>query len=206
MSKIDQLTRPDHCYLSDDDECFYFGDYTARKGYAYSETNQLILNLKKSVSRRNENDYRYKSQAINVVAENLNQHFIKPELVTFIPIPPSKCRNDPLYDDRLVKILEKFHQLNNNVDFRDLIVQAQTTEASHDMIHRPSPEEIITLYSINTHLIQGIRPHVIIFDDMLTTGSHYKAAQELLLKGIPDINIYGLFVARRAPEALDWEF
>ena len=52
LTKIDELTRPDHWYLDENDPCFFLGEYTARMGFVYSETNNLILNFKKSMDRR----------------------------------------------------------------------------------------------------------------------------------------------------------
>lgn len=46
FTRIDDLTRSDHNHLLPEDECLFFGDYTARKGWAHSATNQLILNYK----------------------------------------------------------------------------------------------------------------------------------------------------------------
>ena len=50
LSRIDDLTRSDHTFIEADDECLYLGEYNARKGYQFSETNNLIFNLKKPVS------------------------------------------------------------------------------------------------------------------------------------------------------------
>jgi hypothetical protein len=49
LTEIDDLTRPDHFYLMADDACYFLGEYTARKGFAFSPTNQLVLNFKKSL-------------------------------------------------------------------------------------------------------------------------------------------------------------
>lgn len=49
LTKIDELTRGQHYHLSEDDTCYFFGEYTARKGYAFSNTNNLIHNFKKGV-------------------------------------------------------------------------------------------------------------------------------------------------------------
>ena len=51
FTKIDGLTRPDYYWLVEDDRCFFLGEYTARHGYAYSPTNNLILNFKKTLDR-----------------------------------------------------------------------------------------------------------------------------------------------------------
>lgn len=46
LTRIDELIREQHYHLEDGDLCYFFGEYTARQGAAYSETNQLIMNLK----------------------------------------------------------------------------------------------------------------------------------------------------------------
>ncbi|MCG8461465.1 MAG: hypothetical protein MI919_34720 [Holophagales bacterium] len=35
-----------------------------------------------------------------------------------------------------------------------------------------------------------------LFDDVITTGSHFRAAKDLLLRSWPDLRIVGLFLAR----------
>lgn len=206
LSKIDSLTRSDHHYLEDSDLCYYFGEYTARKGFEKSYTNQLILNFKKSVDRKDRTEYKYKLRAIKVIADLLNNHFVHTEKVTFVPVPPSKNRDDPLYDERMASVLEQFKVLNNNVDYRDFIIQSETTKASHNASNRLSPQEILKLYSLNESLVNNIRKNIFIFDDMLTTGSHFKAIQLLLLERFPEKKIFGIFIARRAIEAIDWDF
>jgi len=206
ISLIDNLTRPDHYYLTEQDQCYYLGEYTARMGPRYSQTNQLIYNFKKSVLQRGQQGFHYKGRAIYNVAQYLNNLFARPELVTFIPIPPSKTRNHPEYDDRLVQVLNQYRALNNNVDFRDIIIQTQSTDPSHNSDDRLNPNELLNLYQIDLSAVNGIRNNIFIFDDMLTTGSHFKAVQQALLNNISNINVFGIFIARRAPEAIDWDF
>jgi hypothetical protein len=57
LTKIDDLTRPDHSYLTAADVCYFLGEYTARKGFAFSATNRLIFNLKKSMDRRGRSEW-----------------------------------------------------------------------------------------------------------------------------------------------------
>ena len=64
FSQIDEVDFCDHCYLSVGDKCFYHGEYTPRRGFNYSETNNLILNLKKDMSRKETPEWRYKEEAI----------------------------------------------------------------------------------------------------------------------------------------------
>ena len=60
LTKIDDLARPDHFYLTPDDECYFLGEYTARKGYAFGATNQLVLNFKKPMTKRTTAQWRYR--------------------------------------------------------------------------------------------------------------------------------------------------
>ena len=107
LTKIDDLTRPDHSYLTAADDCYFLGEYTARKGYAFSATNQLVLNFKKAMDKRGTAQWRYKEQAIGEAAAAfrtaLNDDWLN--VATLVPIPPSKAKGDPLYDDRLVRML-----------------------------------------------------------------------------------------------------
>lgn len=71
LTKIDDLTRPDHSCLSADDDCYFIGEYTARKSYAFSSTNNLIVNLKKPMERRGRPEWQYKGRAIETAAAML---------------------------------------------------------------------------------------------------------------------------------------
>jgi hypothetical protein len=68
LTEIDDLTRPDHFYLMADDACYFLGEYTARKGFAFSPTNQLVLNFKKSLVKRGSQQWKYKEQAMGQAA------------------------------------------------------------------------------------------------------------------------------------------
>ena len=42
LQRIDELTRREHYYLRDEDACYYFGEYTARKGTAHGIPSSLV--------------------------------------------------------------------------------------------------------------------------------------------------------------------
>jgi hypothetical protein len=100
LTQIDDLTRPDPYYLSADDICYFLGECTAREGYAFSATNNLIINFTKSVDKRGRPEWRYKEKAITQAAKALHNAIIGSwfDKATLIPIPPSKAKTDPLYD------------------------------------------------------------------------------------------------------------
>lgn len=206
LTQIDDLTRPDHYYLTADDTCYFLGEYTARGGFSFSATNSLIINFKKSVEKRNTSQWRYKEQAIQKSAAafrcSINAEWF--DTATLIPIPPSKAKTDSLYDDRLVQMLQAIRP-QPQLDIRELIVQKTSTEAVHNSDTRLRPETLEDLYKIDQTLATPPPQFIGLFDDVLTTGSHFKAAQSLLRKAFPDVRIIGIFIARRVPESMDIE-
>lgn len=197
---IDALALPDHHYLDRGDTCYYAGEYTAGEGHAYSDTNQLILNLKKPVDRRGRPEWRYKEQAITQAAE-IFRDALKPRAqLVLVPVPPSKARTDPAYDDRMLRLLQHV-SVDRPYEVRELVVQAQSTVAAHLADRRPTPDELIANYRLDESLALPIPRNIFIVDDVLTTGCHYKAVKRVLQARFPDASIYGLFVARRVPKS-----
>ena len=196
---IDELTRRDHYYLDDNDKCAFVGEYTARAGFQYSETNRLIFNLKKGMERRGKADWQYKQAAISEAARAFQSVLNKQAMdqYTFVPIPPSKARRDPGYDDRMTQILRQIRP-TQLLDVREIIIQETSIIASHVSDVRLSPDQIKALYRLDEDLTQPDPHAFVVVDDMLTTGAHFKAAQSVLVERFPGKSIFGLFVARRA--------
>ena len=92
LTRIDDLTRPDHSYLTAADACYFIGEYTAGRGYAYSDTNSLILNFKKSMDRCDLPEWPYKGRAVRIAAVAFRKALKRSDLerLTFVPVPPSK--------------------------------------------------------------------------------------------------------------------
>ena len=111
LCKIDDLLRSDHLYLTEADQCFFFREYTANKDYDYSdysETNSLIWNFKKRLDKKGTSEWKYKEKAIKQIAEEFRESLKAKwfEKYTLVPIPPSKSKEDPLYDDRAEEFRE----------------------------------------------------------------------------------------------------
>jgi hypothetical protein len=206
LTKIDDLTRPDHFYLTPEDDCYFLGEYTARKGFAFSATNRLVLNFKKSTDKRDTPQWRYKDQAVSEAAAAfrtaLNSEWLN--TATLVPIPPSKAKSDPFYDDRLFRMLHGIRS-HPRLDVRELVIQRVSTTAVHDQENRPRPEQIQANYGFDEALRNPAPKMIGLFDDVLTTGGHYRAASAILKQAFPGVRMIGLFIARRAPEAIDLE-
>ncbi|WP_241610195.1 hypothetical protein [Rosenbergiella epipactidis] len=202
LTLIDELTRSQHPFLTQDDRCLFFGEYTARGGYAFSDTNDLIHNFKKGVEKKGRAEWAYKEWAIKRVAELINS-ISDTDQLTFVPVPPSKSRQDPLYDERLISVLQICQQTKPVTDFREMVYQKVSMDASHTIQDRHSPDDILMNYGFNQELALNTRNNIVIFDDVLTAGSHYKAMKSLIKHHLPDKNIIGVFVARTARNA-EW--
>lgn len=202
LIKIDELTRPDHTYLKPEDECYYLGEYTARGGFGASPTNDLIINLKKPMDRRDRAEWEYKNRAIKTIGKDL-QRILEGEGIesaTFVPIPPSKIKDDPMYDSRLMQVLAVMSK-EHDADVRELVLQRESVAPAHESDVRPSIPDLVGNYVIDEKVAAApLRKNLVIFDDVLTTGCHFKALQTTLLERFPKVGIFGLFVARRAPK------
>lgn len=199
LTKIDELTRSDHFHIAEDDDCYYLREYTAGGGYAYSSTNQLISNLKKPVDRRGRPEYRHKERAIVVAAQELRAT-LNPDWLaqaTLVPIPPSACPTDCLYDDRMTQILRQAVAGIHGADIRDLVTTRESMTPAHVSSVRPTVDELIQNYEINEALAKPEPVSLGIVDDLLTAGSHFRAAKSILSSRFPSVPIVGIFIARR---------
>jgi len=94
----------------------------------------------------------------------------------------------------------------------DVISRSASVEPSHLTDEpRPLPAVLAAELTIDAEALDatigGRRP--VVFDDVITTGTQFKAVQMVLAKALgPDIpthEILGLFVARRVPKGADVE-
>jgi len=206
FTKIDDLTRRDHWHLAPEDRCFFLGEYTARAGYAFSETNNIILNFKKSLEKRGLPEWRYKGEAIRKVAGMFRASLPEEWLttVTLVPIPPLKAKGDPLHDDRMLRMLQMLGD-ELDIDIRELVLQRESTAAVHESEDRPSPEELVRNYYIDESIAEPTPKAVALFDDLITAGAHFKAAQTMIETRYPGVPTAGIFIARRVPRTINVE-
>jgi hypothetical protein len=211
LQKIDDLHRGLHYYLEDHHKCFFLREYTSNRDFNYGETNNLISNLKKEMHKAGGAEWRYKLQAINRFARELNGVIPSSiaETAVFVPMPPSKVREDPAYDPRLIQILESTNRLREDpLRICDCISEVENRESAHSIDSRRTPpdEKLESLRVDRTQLPRDVRT-VVVFDDMITTGSSFAAVERLLRGALPDTDIIGLFLARRIfpPAAEDFD-
>ena len=201
FTKIDGLVLSDHHHLRSTDVCLYLGEYAAGAGFQHSFTNRLIINFKKPMSHAGKLEWKYKGKAIRCIAKAFERALGDDSLDdhTFVPIPPSKARNDPGYDDRMTQMLKA---IPRNLDVQELIIQTKSTAAAHSRNEpRLGPDKLEGLYQINTTL-EFPKPRCIaVVDDVLTTGAHFRAVSSVLSGAFPGAKIIGLFIARTSATA-----
>lgn len=198
--RIDSTNIGDHYHLTPDDVCYFLFEYTAQKKYDYSATNNLISNLKKKPGSSSFAELRYKAAAIQQCAGYISAAVNRDNLPgwTIVPIPPSKQKSGPAYDDRLLRVC-KLIGAPAPLDIRELVIQAQSTVAAHEAApgQRPTVEALVAIYSIDESIALPPPKSILLVDDVLTAGTHYRAMHTVLSRRFPDVPIHAMFIARR---------
>lgn len=198
LTEIDDTTRGDHTRLLASDTCYHLFEYTSRKRYDFSATNNLISNLKKKPSTAHLPSYKYKGKAIEQCSAALRE-VLNPKWLntgTLIPIPCSKANNHADYDDRIERICRG---ISSAVDVRSIVRQTASTTASHEAEDgdRLTVDDLLAVYQIDEAVASPIPKSIAIVDDVITAGTHYRAMHTVLTARYPKVPIYGIFIARR---------
>lgn len=206
---IDETTIHQHFLLKTGDQCFCIWEYTRRGGFDASPTNSLISNLKKKPSKiaKNPKEGPYKQKAVAYAAQAVRSLIPRSWLETqgtLVPIPSSKIAGHPDYDDRLTRVLQ-LACAGYAADIRPLIEQTQSTDADHESSERQKFDELQGITRINEAVAHPTRPYIVLFDDVLNSGKHFKVAQQVLSARFPTAHIVGVFLARCLPDPCDFE-
>lgn len=193
---VGELERPDHYYLNADDSCYFFGEYTAREGYSHSSTNQLIHNLKKKpeLAVTAPAQYAWKVRAINDIATALRANLTILPGLTVVPIPPSKCPGEVGFDDRMARVARAIAPA---LDVREALVTAVERNAMHLTQNHRDPDALRESLALVAGQLGNPPQHVILLDDVLTTGCSFMVCRSKLREAWPNAAYYGIFVARR---------
>lgn len=202
----------DHFYLGIDDEVYYLEEYKAGEGFV-GKGNSLIYNLKKSVAKKGTDEWIYKVEYMQDIAALLSNVMNKNgegeigRKVYWIPVPPSKIRTDPLFDDRNYQILILAMGISEsrNHFIADVLHQQSNRQSFSSATGQRNIASLVSNYIMND--IPNYVPErdlIVIFDDVLTTGCHFKAVEEMILNKYEDADIAGFFVARRTLNNLEY--
>ncbi len=183
-----------HCPNHEQEFLFYARTYTIGQGYRFSETNQLVLNLKMSPNAPDQR-LRYKQQAIrrfaSEVIDLLRNRRDPAQPLTLVPIPPSKERSHPEHDDRMEQVAEAVAAGLEQVSWLPLLSMSQSMESYHLRADGRDPEQIYALMQIETGVAEQSQAGslIVLLDDVLTSGAHFTAARRRILEVFPDVTV-----------------
>ena len=208
LTRIDEVTRGTHHFLTEEDRCMYFGEFFSRKGWSAGPTNQLITNYKRTpaeiASHPKGQQFQYfKDKAIADIAAGLRAQFTPQDVATnytFVPMPSSQIASDSGFCDRLNITLRRAFSSPpyTDADIRPLLRQTRSVEADQRRASgRISFDDLLEITEVDAAQLQTpVRSEIVLFDDVLTSGKHYVVAKTRIREALPNHPLIGLFVAR----------
>lgn len=197
--KTDESDFLAHCPDHPAQFLYYARIYTVRRGFEFSQTNQLIVNLKKSPQAPSNQLY-YKQNAIKQFAREvialLRDQLDPTQSLTLVPIPPSKTRSHPEYDDRVEQVAQTVAQALPNVTNLPLLDLTADMESYHGRSDRRDPDQLYEQLQVQPTLIDRCSGMIALLDDVLTSGAHFTAARRRILEACPAASVIGLFWAK----------
>jgi hypothetical protein len=193
LSKIDSLTRREHFYLTEDDDCYFLWEWDAAP-YSESATTNFIGNFQKDPRFREKYwPWHFKLDAIQHAA-NAIIATLTPEWkgAIFVPIPPSKIKADVGHDSRLMDTLRLAKRAIANA--HEIVLQINNTNSRQKEVSANSRAQN---WMLDASSMEKTPRHFVVFDDLLTGGSHFAAMKIVLARRFPDVPVSGLFLARR---------
>lgn len=175
----------------DNDRCFYARDYVSEGGYAASRANQLIINFKIPPAKRNAARWRYKSSAIKQFALELSH--ILPENAVISGIPTSRIPDSSDYDSRLEDTLQLVQERCSTIRLEQPLEMSESILSAHEGGARDP--DIIRQFLIWNGFSEPT-DHLILIDDVITTGGHFKACKAVILEHHPNVEVIGVFWSR----------
>lgn len=175
--------------LDPNDECFYAREFVSHGGYQASDTNSLIDDFKMK-PQVNKSRWYWRDLAVTRFAQELADLLESGTCIA--AIPSSKKPDHPEYTSRYEDLFTKLQKL------KTVIVETPITILESKQSSRTGGSRDID--SIYKNLVwRGFKKttnHVVLIDDVITTGGHFKACQRLILEKCPGIGIIGAFWAK----------
>lgn len=196
LRPVDASLLPEHSRLKPADACDFLWEYTPRQPASWSAGNQLIrdLKLKDSQLSRRPARLRYKHAAIAHAGRALRRVLPQDWLreATFVPMPCSKVHGGCDHDDRMLRVL-RCALRGRGADIRELLQMNCSLSADHESRVRCSAVRLRRAL----HVVEAPpRRLIILVDDVLNSGKHFRVASGLLQQRWPDRRVRGLFLAR----------
>ena len=202
--KSDGETQP-HPHIKNTDTCYYAREY--KTGDKNFKPNQLIYDFKRSLQSfpkgESISDLRDKEEvlknntkrkkAIEQISKEIAELFKSDGIYTITAMPSSKIKTDLEYDNRFEDLFEELLKLRPYLEIEESVENKKTIQDTKRGGSR-YPDSIKANY-----IWKGWRnspEEIIIIDDVLTTGTHFRAISDFLEDNGYRGEIVGLFLAR----------
>lgn len=197
LRPVDATMLHEHRRLVPTDSCDFLWEYVPRQPANWTAGNQFIRDLKLTGSQlaRLPARLRYKRAAIAHAGRALRRLLPRDWLTdaTFVPMPCSKARDGRDHDDRMLRVLDCALR-DRGADIRELLQMQDSLRADHESRVRCSAMRLRRALCIASP--HAPRPLIILVDDVLNSGKHFRVASRMLTERWPDRQVRGLFLAR----------
>ena len=194
-------------YLEEKDRCFYLFDYIPRGKWHSSLGNQAIINFKRDKSSKDDQRvWYYRNKEIKKFARAIHAFIEYAKILNpvIIPLPTSKPRSSPNFNDRLDATIRQLKIINPHYDTR--LCLDRRSEQTPVSCRGIRDVDIImqTSYIADKKPIAPDR-QVILIDDVLTKGTHFKAYKCMVMEHykISSDDIIGLFIAKTSATEIE---
>ena len=189
-------------HIKDTDICLYAREYlSGNKNMSFSqlnETNRLIVNLKKSPEKKTKpKEWWHREQAVTKFKTETEQLFRETFNIAITAIPSSKHKDHSEYDNRFEDLFKELLKSWPNLTIEWPIEIKETVTATHFEENRKLPKDIKDNY-----IWKGFKKSpekLFVFDDVLTSGAHFRAVSDFLKENEYKGQIIGIFWAKTKP-------
>ena len=210
MAQWKRVTEKDHItYIEESDKCGYYMEYTIGGGWKASEANRLILNFKKDLKMMRNPYYEieHRDDAITQFAKDLSKPIslilkkYSNSIINISFIPTSTSKKDPNYNDRFELVCQKLKdEFQNKISFHFPIevIESRPNSSGRNQIRDRDYIKDLKKNFFWQEFPKEEPNILIIFDDVITSGSQFRAYKEFLIENInkKPSKIIGIFWAK----------
>jgi hypothetical protein len=191
--RVDEITLSSLPHLKSGDICGFAYDYL-KGGFQRGPVNENIINFKKAPDAQGQH---FRNQAISKFSLDASGLFNcesgKDYFVT--AIPSSKAKNDPGYDNRFEDFFKELKKLCPCIEIVWPVSAKATVPSAHQTTGGRNPQTIMQNYQFDG--FGTITPErLMVFDDVLTTGAHFRAFKDFLINNGYAGQVVGIFWAK----------
>ena len=176
-----------HEGLSEADNVYFLYRYITGHEYRDKYNNPLILGVKNDIE-----------SCIETAAQNLANSMKKETVFNnamIVPIPTSKITAHRT--DKIARLIKQFDEVSN-YDVDPILQVKHETRSSHKSSERLSVNELQAAWhlQLNQTSLSFAHPDcIVILDDVLNHGTHFRVASDMIEERFPIARIFGVFLA-----------